>query len=229
MREIVLDTETTGLDPATGDRIVEIGCVELLNHVPTGQTFQAYVNPERDVPAQAFAVHGLSREFLSAHPVFADIAQSFAEFIADSRLIIHNAAFDLGFVNAEFVRIDMAPLPPDRAVDTVQMARRKFPGAPANLDALCSRFGVDVSDRALHGALKDALLLAQVYLELIGGRQPDLSFLAKGGAKSAAAVAGLAGPGLSAQRAPRAHAPTDAEGAAHAAFLAKLKDPVWSA
>ncbi len=225
MREIVLDTETTGLDPANGDRIVEIGCVELVNHVPTGRTFQRYVNPERDVPEPAFAVHGLSRAFLSTHPVFAGISGSFVEFVADSRLVIHNAAFDLGFVNAEFARLDIAPLPSDRAVDTVQLARRKFPGAPANLDALCARFGVDNTDREQHGALKDALLLARVYLELIGGRQPDLSFQAKAGAKVAAA-AGQGGP---AARAARAHAPTDAESATHAAFLAKLKDPVWSA
>ena len=231
MREIVLDTETTGLDPASGDRIVEIGCVELVNHLPTGQTFQAYVNPERDVPTQAFAVHGLSREFLSAHPVFAGVAGTFLEFVADSRLIIHNAAFDLGFVNAELARLDMAPLLSDRAVDTVQLARRKFPGAPANLDALCSRFGVDLADRTLHGALKDALLLAQVYLELIGGRQPDLSFLAKTGAKTGAKSGTKLADGAAGQpaRAVRAHAPTDAETAAHAAFLAKLKNPAWSA
>lgn len=222
MREIVLDTETTGLDPASGDRIVEIGCVELINHVPTGTTFQRYVNPERDVPAAAVAVHGLSREFLAAHPVFAAIAEDFVAFIGDSPLVIHNAAFDLGFVNAEFARIEREPLGAARALDTVQLARRKIPpGASASLDALCARFGIDASDRTLHGALKDAMLLAEVYLELIGGRQPGLAFAAAlAGGSSAPAGATLA-------RVPRPHAPSDNELAAHAAFLAKLKDPVW--
>ncbi|MBM3582487.1 MAG: DNA polymerase III subunit epsilon, partial [Alphaproteobacteria bacterium] len=177
MREIVLDTETTGLDPARGDRIVEIGCVELVNYIPTGNTFQSYVNPERDIPETAFAVHGLSRDFLAKHPVFAAIAEEFVAFIADSPLIIHNAAFDLGFVNAELARLERAPVLSARAVDTVQLARSKIPpGASASLDALCARFGIDTSGRALHGALKDALLLAEVYLELIGGRQPGLVF-----------------------------------------------------
>lgn len=224
MREIVLDTETTGLDPANGDRIVEVGCVELVNYVPTGNTFQRYVNPERDIPAPAFAVHGLSREFLSAHPVFAEMADALVDFIGESKLIIHNAGFDLGFLNAEFARVAIAPLPAERAIDTVQIARRKFPGAPANLDALCSHFGVDTTGREQHGALKDAALLAQVYLELIGGRQPDLAL---------AAGAGTAAPGPvragATARAARAHAPTDSETAAHAAFLAKLKNPVWTA
>ena len=224
MREIVLDTETTGLDPAGGDRIVEIGCVELINHVPTGLTFQRYVNPERDIPQAAVAVHGLSREFLAVHPVFAAIAEDFAAFIEDSPLVIHNAAFDLGFVNAELARIEREPVAAARAVDTVQLARRKIPpGASASLDALCARFGIDASERAVHGALKDAMLLAEVYLELIGCRQPGLTFAAaRAGASSAPANAASA-------RAPRPHAPTQAETAAHAAFLAKLKDPVWKA
>lgn len=222
MREIVLDTETTGLDPAGGDRIVEVGCVELVNHVPTGLTFQRYVNPERDVPQAASAVHGLTREFLSAHPVFAEIAGDFVAFIEDSTLIIHNAAFDLSFVNAELARLERAPLEASRAVDTVQLARRKIPpGASASLDALCVRFGIDASERAVHGALKDAMLLAEVYLELIGGRQPGLVFAAvRAGAEAAPANAAIA-------RGPRPHAPSPAEAAAHAAFLAKLKDPVW--
>ncbi|MSO84335.1 MAG: DNA polymerase III subunit epsilon [Rhodospirillales bacterium] len=224
MREIVLDTETTGLDPRGGDRIVEIGCVELINHVPTGQTFQRYVNPERDVPEAAVAVHGLSREFLAAHPVFAAIAGDLVAFIEDSPLIIHNAAFDLGFVNAEFARIERAPLDASRATDTVQLARRKIPpGASASLDALCARFGIDASERAVHGALKDAMLLAEVYLELIGGRQPGLTFAAvRAGSGAGSANAALV-------RAARPHAPTDAEAEAHAAFVAKLKDPVWKA
>ena len=232
MREIVLDTETTGFDPARGDRIVEIGCVELVNHIPTGNTFQRYVNPERDVPEAAAAIHGLSRDFLSGHPVFAVIAEDFAAFIADSPLIIHNAAFDLGFVNAELVRVEREPLPASRALDTVQLARRKIPpGASASLDALCARFGIDTSMRALHGALKDAMLLAEVYLELIGGRQPGL-VLAQAGAQAAAqaklpgrgALALVEGP---AARAPRPHAPSESEVAAHAVFLAKLKNPLW--
>lgn len=225
MREIVLDTETTGFDPTSGDRIVEVGCVELVNYVPTGNTFQRYVNPERDVPAPAYAVHGLSREFLSAHPVFAGVAGALVDFIGESKLIIHNAGFDLGFLNAEFARLEIAPLPAERAVDTVQVARRKFPGAPASLDALCSRFGIDTTGREQHGALKDAMLLAQVYLELIGGRQPDLALAAARGAASA----GPARSGGATARAARAHAATDAETAAHAAFLAKLKNPVWTA
>jgi DNA polymerase-3 subunit epsilon len=224
MREIVLDTETTGLDPASGDRIVEIGCVELVNHIPTGNTFQRYVNPERDVPDAAVAVHGLTRDFLSGHPVFAGIAGDFVGFIADSPLIIHNAAFDLGFVNAELVRIERVPVPAERALDTVQLARRKIPpGASASLDALCARFGIDTSMRALHGALKDALLLAEVYLELIGGRQPGLVF-------AHAAASGRASPtrnGAARGRPPRPHTPSEGEAAAHAAFLAKLKNPVW--
>jgi len=227
MREIVLDTETTGFDPARGDRIVEIGCVELVNHIPTGNTFQSYVNPERDIPETAFAVHGLSRDFLAKHPVFAAIAEEFVAFIADSPLIIHNAAFDLGFVNAELARLERAPVLSARAVDTVQLARSKIPpGASASLDALCARFGIDTSGRALHGALKDALLLAEVYLELIGGRQPGLVF-AQMAAPRRAASARAGTPGAPTARPPRAHAPTDGETAAHAAFLAKFKDPVW--
>lgn len=229
MREIVLDTETTGLDPMSGDRIVEVGCVELVNYVPTGNTFQRYVNPERDIPAPAYAVHGLSREFLSAHPVFAGVAGALVDFIGESKLIIHNADFDLGFLNAEFARLAIAPLPAERALDTVPLARRKFPGAPASLDALCSRFGIDTTGREQHGALKDAALLAQVYLELIGGRQPDLALAASAGAKGGAMIAGSARAGGAPARAARAHVATDAETAAHAAFLAKLKNPVWTA
>ena len=224
MREIVLDTETTGLNPAGGDRIVEIGCVELINHIPTGETFQRYVNPECDVPQAATAVHGLTREFLSAHPVFAAIADDLLAFIGDSTLIIHNATFDLGFVNAEFARIERPTLEVSRALDTVQLARRKIPpGASASLDSLCARFGIDTSERALHGALKDALLLAEVYLELIGGRQPGLVF--------AGVCAGRAHEPANARtaRAPRAHTASEAEITAHAAFIAKLKDPIWKA
>jgi len=172
MREIVLDTETTGLAPEAGDRVVEIGCLELVNRVATGEIFQCYINPQRDMPAAAEAVHGLSAEFLSRHKIFAQIADSFLDFIGSSPLVIHNAAFDLGFLNAELARLNRAPLDGTRVVDTLTMARGKFPGAQAGLDALCRRFGIDNSDRDLHGALKDARLLADVYLELTGGRQP---------------------------------------------------------
>lgn len=171
MREIVLDTETTGLDPATGDRIVEIGAVELLNGVPTGANFHAYINPERDMPEGAFRVHGLSAEFLRGHPVFAAIADQFVTFIAEDRLVIHNAEFDVKFINAEFARLGIAALAPERIVDSLMLARRKHPGAANSLDALCSRYGVDSSRRKKHGALLDAELLAEVYLELSGGRQ----------------------------------------------------------
>lgn len=174
MREIVLDTETTGLDPADGHRIVEIGAVELLNHLPTGRVFHQYVNPERDMPAEAFAVHGLSAERLSREPVFAAVAEAFVAFIGDAPLVIHNAPFDMKFLNAELATLGYPRLPPDRAIDTLAMARSRFPGSPAGLDALCRRFGVDNSAREKHGALLDSELLAEVYLELIGGRQPDL-------------------------------------------------------
>jgi DNA polymerase-3 subunit epsilon len=223
MREIVLDTETTGLDPGAGHRIAEIGCLELVDHVPTGRTFQRYVNPERDMPADAFAVHGLTREFLARHLVFAEVAPEFLDFIADSPLVIHNAEFDLGFLNAELARAGFAPLPLSRAIDTVSLARRKHPGAQANLDALCRRFGIDNSGRTLHGALRDAELLAGVYLELIGGRQADLRL---GHGQQAEAGAAAAGTPI---RAARPHAPSAEELAAHREFLARIKDPIWNA
>lgn len=229
MREIVLDTETTGLDPINGDRLVEIGCVEVFNHIATGNTYHQYVNPQRDMPAGAFAVHGLSEEFLSGHPVFKDVVDDFLAFIGDDPLVIHNASFDMGFINAELRRLKRRELPMTQAVDTVRMARRKFPGAPASLDALCRRFDIDNSSRTYHGALLDAELLAEVYLELRGGRQPGLSL--------AAAEAGAAGktsgeetdtPALPAEiRPPRPHAATAEELAAHEAFIATLKQPMW--
>ncbi len=223
MREIVLDTETTGLDPAGGDRIVEIGCVELVNHLASGETFQCYINPERDMPEGAFRVHGLSGKFLADKPIFADIAEGFLEFIAGDKLVIHNAAFDLGFLNAELERIGRPILPPARAIDTVALARCKYPGAPANLDALCRRFEIDNSERDLHGALLDAELLAEVYLELVGGRQPDLVLPASqlGGADKGAET------NADGARAPRPHAPSSEEQAAHTAFIATLDDPIW--
>jgi DNA polymerase III subunit epsilon len=174
MREIVLDTETTGFEPAEGHRIVEIGAIELFNHLPTDRTFHAYLDPERTMPPEAFAVHGLGDDFLRGKPKFAAVAAEFLEFIGpDARLVIHNAGFDMKFLNAELSRAGLPPIDASRAIDTVALARRRFPGSPASLDALCRRFGVDNSAREKHGALLDSEILADVYLELIGGRQPD--------------------------------------------------------
>mgnify|MGYP000221026971 CR=1 FL=1 len=174
MREIVLDTETTGFDPEQGDRIVEIGGVELWNHVPTGETYHVYINPERGMPQEAFEVHGLGDDFLRDKPKFRDIAQGFLDFVKDAKLVIHNASFDMKFLNAELGWLNLPKLPWDQAIDTLAIARQKFPGSPASLDALCRRFGIDNSSRTLHGALLDSEILAEVYLELIGGRQPGL-------------------------------------------------------
>jgi DNA polymerase-3 subunit epsilon len=174
MREIVMDTETTGLDPFTGHRIVEIGAVELLNHIPTGSVYHQYINPQRDMPEEAFNVHGLSEEFLGSEPVFADIAQDFLKFIDDGILIIHNAPFDMKFLNAEFSWIDTEQLSMDRVIDTLALARKRYPMGPNSLDALCRRYGIDNSKRDKHGALLDSELLADVYMELIGGRQTVL-------------------------------------------------------
>lgn len=222
MREVVLDTETTGLKPNGGDRLVEIGCIELINHVASGESFQCYVNPQRDMPEGAFNVHGLSSQFLADKPIFADVAEDIRAFLRDDKLIIHNAAFDLGFLNAEFKRIGGESIPPSQAIDTVALARKKYPGAPASLDALCRRFEIDNSHRTLHGALLDAELLAEVYLELIGGRQPGL-VLAHDSAENTAA----ARPEDRKSRPPRPHAPSVEEDAAHRAFMAKIKNPIW--
>ncbi|MBL4768442.1 MAG: DNA polymerase III subunit epsilon [Rhodobacteraceae bacterium] len=173
MREIVLDTETTGFDPESGDRIVEIGAVELYNHVATGETYHQYINPERGMPNEAFEVHGLGDDFLRDKPKFAQIGQAFLDFIGDSKLVIHNASFDMKFLNAELGKMGLPKLPWEQAIDTLAIARKKFPGSPASLDALCRRFGIDNTSRTLHGALLDSEILAEVYLELIGGRQPD--------------------------------------------------------
>lgn len=227
MREIAFDTETTGLDPNSGHRIVEIGCVEMVNHLPTGNVFHKYINPERDMPVEAFRVHGLSEEFLSDKPVFADIAEDFLTFVGDAPLVIHNAAFDMGFINAELSATGRKPLPMERAIDTVRMARRKFPGAQASLNALCLRFGIDLSARDLHGALLDAQLLAAVYLELRGGRQHGMDLAAQAAAGLMASAAPEEGPSDSGRRTPRAHAPSADELARHEAFLAKLKEPIW--
>lgn len=173
MREIVIDTETTGFEPESGDRIVEIGAVELYNHMPTGRRFHKYINPQRAMPEAAFAVHGLGDEFLRDKPLFVEIAQEFLDFVQDAKLVIHNAAFDMKFLNAELGWLKLPQLPWAQAIDTLAIARQKFPGSPASLDALCRRFQIDNSARTLHGALLDSEILAEVYLELIGGRQPD--------------------------------------------------------
>lgn len=236
MREIVLDTETTGLDPKDGHRLVEIGCLELMNHIATGATYHQYVNPQRDMPTAAFEVHGLSEEFLSGQPTFDLVADAFLDFIGDSPLVIHNAKFDMGFINAELQRLERPALPMSQAVDTVAMARRRYPGAPASLDALCRRFEIDNSARTKHGALLDAELLAEVYLELRGGRQPGLSLAsAEAGARAdmeaARESSGMAAPvhRAATARPPRPHAPSAAELAAHDAFVATLKAPLWRA
>jgi len=223
MREIVLDTETTGLDPKAGHRIVEIGCVELINHVATGESFHKYINPERDMPEEAFRVHGLSEEFLRSQSLFSEVAEEFLTFIGESPLVIHNAEFDLGFINAELARVKLGKLDMLRSVDTVRMARKKFPGAPASLDALCKRFQIDNSSRDLHGALLDARLLADVYLELTGGRQQGLELAAERRpepVKSSSA-------GIGGARPPRPHGPSPDEEVAHRAFLEGLDQPIW--
>ncbi|MEX2455373.1 MAG: DNA polymerase III subunit epsilon [Rhodospirillaceae bacterium] len=229
MREIVLDTETTGLDPKDGHRLVEIGCIELFNHIATGGFYHQYVNPQRDMPTAAFDVHGLTAEFLAGHPTFDTVADAFLDFIGDAPLVIHNSAFDMGFINAELRRAGRQSLPMDRAVDTVSMARRRYPGAPASLDALCRRFSIDNSARTKHGALLDAELLAEVYLELRGGRQPGLGLAAAEAGASTGTGAGrvFAIRKAAEVRAPRPHAPSAEEAAAHAAFVATLKEPIW--
>lgn len=225
LREIILDTETTGLDPATGDRIVEIGAVELINHLPSGRTFHVYINPERDMPKEAEAVHGLSSAFLRDKPVFAAIAEEFLDFIGDATLIIHNANFDVGFINAEFGFLRRPPLLPERVVDTLQIARQKHPGAANSLDALCRRYGIDNSRRTKHGALLDSELLAEVYLELIGGRQTALVLEASRVKRTATSIAGP----IDLQRpSPLPQRLTDAERQAHAAFIASLgENALW--
>ena len=225
MREIVLDTETTGFKPEEGHRLVEIGCVELVNHLATGRNFHVYINPERDVPADAAAVHGLTTEFLADKPVFNDVVADFVAFIGDAPLVIHNAAFDMAFLNWELKIAGYPVMPKDRAIDTLLMARQKFPGAPATLDALCKRFGVDNSSRTYHGALLDAQLLAEVYLELLGGRQAGLELASGPTAKGGAASIRIDRP----FREARPHAPSEEELAAHAELLKKLKNPLWVA
>ena len=234
-RQIVLDTETTGLDPKNGDRIVEIGCVEIVDLVPTGRTYQVYINPERAMSAGAAEITGITDERLKDCPVFAEIAQEFAEFIGEAPLVIHNAPFDVGFIDAEFERVGLPPLSASRVIDTLTMARKKFPGQQNNLDALCKRLGVDNSSREKHGALLDSEILAEVYAELQGGRQRGLGFDTQAPHKAGGASA-LAAQALSAdlrptgiQRPARPHAPSEEELAAHATFLEeRVTDPIWN-
>lgn len=240
MREIVLDTETTGFEPEQGDRIVEIGAIELLNHLPTENTFHRYINPERDMPQGAFEIHGLGADLLTPpqplapgaislgdKPLFKAVARDFLDFIGDAKLVIHNAAFDMRFLNAELRLVGLPPIQAHRAIDTLAIARSRFPGSPASLDALCRRFGIDNSARTLHGALLDSEILAEVYLELIGGRQPDFAL------DVAASSPGRATPQAETSRPthrPRPLAPriTDAERAAHEAFVASMgESALW--
>lgn len=227
LREIVLDTETTGTDPSTGDRVIEIGCVELLNHFPTGRSYHAYINPERPVSQGAFAVHGLSDTFLADKPTFANIVDEFVEFLGNGRLVIHNAAFDVGFLNAEFARTGHVPIILNQVVDTLSLARRRHPGAPNNLDALCNRYGIDNARRTKHGALLDAEILAEVYIELIGGKQADLGLKVRSATRDTRIMTTAA---------PREVRPrvtisrlTEEERVAHLAFVAKLgPNALWA-
>lgn len=226
MREIVLDTETTGMDPVDGDKLVEIGCVELENHMPTGRTYHQYINPEREVPAEAVAVHGLTYERLKKEPIFGEVVGDFLDFIGDdAKIIIHNAAFDMKFINAEMKTYGFASIDPKRVIDTLDMARRKFPGSPANLDALCRRFQVDNTGRTLHGALLDSELLAEVYLELLGGRQRGLEIdpVQKKGAQEDLSPAKKD----RVFREARQFEVSTEEVKAHQKMVEDLKDPIW--
>ena len=225
MREIVFDTETTGLDPQSGDRMVEIGCIELVNRVPTGRTFHAYFNPERSMPAEAEAVHGLSETFLADKPRFAELAGELLEFIADSPLVAHNAGFDFGFLNNELKLCGQSLVCTSRMVDTLVLARTRHPGAKHSLDALCTRFGVDRSMRVKHGALLDAQLLAQVYIELTGGRQIGLGLVAD----TDASEIKVGGPTVTVRepRVPRPHFASAEELERHRGFIAKIAKPLW--
>ncbi|WP_146347677.1 DNA polymerase III subunit epsilon [Falsiphaeobacter marinintestinus] len=238
MREIVLDTETTGFDPESGDRIVEIGCLELHNHMPTGNTYHQYINPERMMPEEAFGVHGIGPDLLQPpqpakpgaitlrdKPVFKQVGQAFFDFVGDARLVIHNAAFDMKFLNAELKWIGMPQIPFERAIDTLAIARKRFPGSPASLDALCRRFGINNSDRILHGALLDSEILAEVYLELIGGRQPDFGLSATQ-SSAGTTVSDTWRP--TKRPSPLPARTTPEERAAHHDFIEKLgEDAVW--
>lgn len=223
MREIVLDTETTGFEPESGDRIVEIGAVELYNHMPTGRTFHKYINPQRAMPEAAFAVHGLGDDFLRDKPLFTEIAQEFLDFVQNAKLVIHNAAFDMKFLNAELGWLKLPQLPWEQAIDTLAIARQKFPGSPASLDALCRRFQIDNSTRTLHGALLDSEILAEVYLELIGGRQPDFALSSAASHKSSGTSDTNAWRPFP-RPTPLASRLSATEAAAHHAFVDKMGD-----
>lgn len=225
MREIIFDTETTGLDPQGGDRMVEIGCIEMFNRVPTGRTFHAYFNPGRPMPAGAEAVHGLSEVFLSDKPAFQEKAAELIEFLGDANLVAHNAGFDFGFLNMELALCAMDPVCRTRMIDTVALAKVRHPGAKLSLDALCTRYGIDRSHRVRHGALLDAELLAQLYVELTGGRQIGLGLVAEGAANDAPVSALILRQRPF--RAPRPHHASEAEMARHAAFLGTLTAPIW--
>lgn len=223
MRELVLDTETTGLDPAQGHRVLEVACVELWNHVVTGRAFHRYINPEREVPQEAYNVHGLGWDFLAQYPRFVEIAPEMLTFIGGDPLVIHNAEFDMRFLNHELGLARHSQLAGDNVVDTLALARQRFPGAQVNLDALCKRFAIDNTQRDWHGALLDCQLLAEVYLELRGGRQPGLVLTdTPGGSSERVEIAQRE------RREPRPHAPSEAERAAHAGMCVTLKNPLWS-
>ena len=227
MREVILDTETTGLSPTSGHRVVEIGCVELFNRLPTGRTYQTYINPERSVPSESTAITGLTEAFLRPHPVFSQIASDFLEFIQADPLVIHNASFDVGFLNSELGRLSLPLIEMTRCIDTLKIARNKFPGSPASLDALCKRFGVDLGKRDKHGALLDSELLAQVYLELIGGRQRSIEI-------SVATLEGELGKlemgevSIKETLPPRPHQISKQEDEDHQKLVSALKSPLWS-
>ena len=227
MREIVFDTETTGLDPRTGDRMVEIGCIELLNLVPTGATYHTYYNPERDMPAGAEAVHGLSASFLSDKPLFRDIAHELLDFIGDAPLVAHNAGFDFAFLNAELALCEREAVCTSRMVDTVAIAKKRHPGAKLSLDALCTRYGIDRSHRVKHGALLDAELLAQVYVELKGGRQIGLELAAERVVRVEREVIAVRQAPDRPRREPRPHAPNEEELARHRKFMSGIENPLW--
>ena len=231
MREIVLDTETTGLNPLEGHRIIEIGALEMVNQVPTGETYHIYINPERPIDPDAMAVHGITDERVAGEPVFADLVDGFLEFIGNDVLVIHNAPFDVSFINAELQRCGKTTISMDRVVDTLVLARKKFPGAQASLDALCRRFNIDNSHRELHGALIDADLLSEVYIELMGGKQRGLSLMMDSEPVSAITnqdpSSALPSPN-SERRAPRPHQASEDERLAHQEFISGLKDPLWS-
>lgn len=227
MREIVLDTETTGLDPNDGHRIIEIGCIELFDHVPTGASYQAYLNPERDIPIESQRVHGITEEFVADKPLFAHVVDAFIEFIGDAPLVIHNAGFDLKFLNAELAKVSRPPIPFDRAIDTIDIAKAKFPGSRYSLDELCRRFSIDLTSRDKHGALLDSSLLAQVYLELLGGRQTKLMLSPT---DSITPESTLIQKAARQRPTPLPQRITEAEEQAHTAFVATLgEDAIWNA